>query len=30
MTREGVDFGRKVFTGERVDYHGQPVGVLLA
>ena len=28
--REGLDAGRKVFTGETVDYHGQPVGVLLA
>ena len=30
MTREGIDAGRKVFTGEKVDYHGQPVGVILA
>eukprot|EP01043_Picozoa_sp_COSAG02_P009806 COSAG02_NODE_337_length_24268_cov_7.498738_8_plen_716_part_00 len=28
--REGLDAGRKVFTGETVDYHGQPVGILLA
>lgn len=28
--REGLDAGRKVFAGESVDYHGQPVGILLA
>ena len=30
MVREGIDPGRKVFAGTSIDFHGQPVGVLLA